>query len=165
MLGQPRPPPTRGRSDRSRVTRCTIDYGSNSMRVEQVLTMPTPHRAAVARRSLANSARCSSSEVHSRGTKPPAAGAQTPTVQPQPAAAASGCYGCGPPRRRASMKAAASNARVRNVANGAELTFTVGGRYPIVASINKMNQVERVTRAPAQRRARRHAGRHHLLGV
>ena len=43
------------------------------------------------------------------------------------------------------IKAAAGNARVRDGANGAELTFTVGGRYPVVALINKMNQVERVT--------------------
>jgi glyoxylase-like metal-dependent hydrolase (beta-lactamase superfamily II) len=75
---------------------------------------------------------------------PPAAGAQGPGAQPQPAAAAERLLWMWAATPQGPIKAATSNARVRNVANGAELTYTVGGRYPMVATINKMNQVERV---------------------
>ena len=123
-----------------------VDYGSNSMRLEQVITMPTPQP----RGGGAPFAGEQRQVQFVRGAfawneTPPAAGAQTPGVQPQPAAAAERLLWMWAASPQGPIKAAAGNARVRDVANGAELTFTVGGRYPVVALINKMNQVERVT--------------------
>ena len=123
-----------------------VDYGSNSMRLEQVITMPTPQP----RGGGAPFAGEQRQVQFVRGAfawneTPPAAGTQTPGVQPQPAAAAERLLWMWAASPQGPIKAAAGNARVRNVANGAELTFTVGGRYPVVALINKMNQIERVT--------------------
>jgi glyoxylase-like metal-dependent hydrolase (beta-lactamase superfamily II) len=123
-----------------------VDYGSNSMRVEQVLTMPTPQP----RGGGAPFAGEQRQVQFVRGAfawneTPPAAGTQTPGVQPQPATAAERLLWMWAATPQGPIKAAAGNARVRSVATGAEVTFTVGGRYPIVAAINKMNQVERVT--------------------
>ena len=123
-----------------------IDYSSNSMRLEQVLTMPTPQP----RGGGAPFAGEQRQVQFVRGAfawneGPPAAGSQTPSIQPQPAAAAERLLWMWAATPQGPIKAAAGNAQVRSVANGAEVTFTVGGRYPIVALINKMNQIERVT--------------------
>ena len=78
-----------------------IDYGSNSMRLEQVLTMPTPQPRGGGAAVRANNVRCSSSGSASRGTK-----GRQPPVHRHPAFSRSrlplpsGCCGCGPPRRR-----------------------------------------------------------------
>lgn len=123
-----------------------VDYGSNSMRLEQVLTMPTPQPrgggapfAGEQRQVQFVRGAFAWNEV------PPAAGAQTPGVAAQPAAAAERLLWMWAATPQGPIKAAAGNARVRDVANGTEVTFTVGGRYPVVALINKMNQIERVT--------------------
>jgi len=123
-----------------------LDYGSNAMRVEQVLTMPVPQP----RGGGAPFAGEQRQVQFVRGAfawneTPPAAGSQTPGIQPQPAAATERLLWMWAASPQGPIKAAASNARVRSVANGSEVTFTVGGRYPVVAFINKMNQVERVT--------------------
>jgi hypothetical protein len=41
------------------------------------------------------------------------------------------------------LKGTGTNTPTRPVADGAELTYTVGGRYPLSVHINKMNQVGR----------------------
>jgi glyoxylase-like metal-dependent hydrolase (beta-lactamase superfamily II) len=123
-----------------------LDYGSNSMRVEQVLTMPVPQPRGGG--APFNGEQRQVQFVRGGfawNETPPAAGSQTPGVQPQPAAAVERLLWMWAASPQGPIKAAASNARVRSVANGSELTFTVGGRYPVVAFINKMNQVERVT--------------------
>jgi glyoxylase-like metal-dependent hydrolase (beta-lactamase superfamily II) len=123
-----------------------VDYGSNSMRVEQVLTMPTPQPRGGGAPFVGEQRQVQFVRgAFAWNETPPAAGAQTPGVQPQPGAAAERLLWMWAATPQGPIKAAAGNARVRDVANGAELTFTVGGRYPIVALINKMNQVERVT--------------------
>jgi glyoxylase-like metal-dependent hydrolase (beta-lactamase superfamily II) len=122
-----------------------VDYGSNSMRLEQVLTMPTPQPRGGGAPFVGEQRQVQFVRgAFAWNEVPPAAGAQTPGVQPQPAAAAERLLWMWAATPQGAIKAAAGNARVRNVANGAELTFTVGGRYPVVALINKMNQVERV---------------------
>jgi len=122
-----------------------IDYGSNSMRVEQVLTMPTPQPRGGGAPFVGEQRQVQFVRgAFAWNEVPPAAGAQGPGVQPQPGAAAERILWMWAASPQGPIKAAAGNARVRNVANGAELTFTVGGRYPVVALINKMNQIERV---------------------
>ena len=122
-----------------------LDYGSNSMRVEQVLTMPTPQPRGGGAPFVGEQRQVQFVRgAFAWNEVPPAAGAQTPGVQPQPAAAAERLLWMWAASPQGPIKAAASNARVRTVANGTEVTFTVGGRYPVVALINKMNQVERV---------------------
>jgi glyoxylase-like metal-dependent hydrolase (beta-lactamase superfamily II) len=123
----------------------SIDYGSNSMRVEQVLTMPTPQP----RGGGAPFAGEQRQVQFVRGAfawneTPPAAGSQTPGIQPQPAAAVERILWLWAATPQGSIKGAASNARVRTVASGAEVSFTVAARYPVAALVNKMNQVERV---------------------
>ena len=122
-----------------------VDYGSNSMRVEQVLTMPTPQPRGGGAPFVGEQRQVQFVRgAFAWNETPPAPGTQPPAVQPQPAAAAERLLWMWAASPQGSIKAAASNARVRNVANGAELTYTVGGRYPMVAFINKMNQIERV---------------------
>ena len=128
VLGQP---PTAGEAWPVRPIKSYqvyIDYGSNSMRVEQVLTMPTPQP----RGGGAPFAGEQRQVQFVRGAfawneRPPAAGAQEPGVQPQPAAAAERFLWMWAASPQGPIKAAAGNARVRSVANGAEITFTVGG--------------------------------------
>lgn len=123
-----------------------VDYGSNSMRVEQVLTMPTPQPRGGGAPFVGEQRQVQFVRgAFAWNEGPPAAGSQTPSIQPQPAAAAERLLWMWAATPQGPIKAAAGNAQVRNVANGAEVTFTVGGRYPIVALINKMNQIERVT--------------------
>jgi glyoxylase-like metal-dependent hydrolase (beta-lactamase superfamily II) len=122
-----------------------VDYGGNSMRVEQVLTMPTPQPRGGGAPFVGEQRQVQLVRgAFAWNETPPAAGAQTPGAQPQPAAAAERLLWMWAATPQGPIKAAAGNARVRNVASGAELTYTVGGRYPMVATINKMNQVERV---------------------
>jgi glyoxylase-like metal-dependent hydrolase (beta-lactamase superfamily II) len=122
-----------------------VDYGSNSMRVEQVLAMPTPQPRGGGAPFVGEQRQVQLVRGgFAWNETPPAAGAQAPGAQPQPAAAAERLLWMWAATPQGPIKAATSNARVRNVANGAELTYTVGGRYPMVATINKMNQVERV---------------------
>jgi glyoxylase-like metal-dependent hydrolase (beta-lactamase superfamily II) len=122
----------------------TLDYGSGSMRVEQVLTMPTPQprgggapfngeqrQVQVVRGAFAwNEA-------------PAAAGAQGSVAQPQPAAAAERILWMWMASPQGLLKGTGTNTPTRAVADGADLAYTVGGRYPLVVHINKMNQVDR----------------------
>jgi hypothetical protein len=122
-----------------------VDYGSNSMRVEQVLTMPTPQPRGGGAPFAGEQRQVQLVRgAFAWNETSPAAGAQAPGAQPQPAGAAERRLWMWAATPQGPIKAAAGNARVRNVANGAELTYTVGGRYPMVATINNMNQVERV---------------------
>ena len=77
-----------------------IDYGSNSMRLEQVLTMPTPQPRGGGAPSLANNVRCSSSRAFAWNEGPPAAGSRHPAFSRSRLPLPSGCCGCGRPRRR-----------------------------------------------------------------
>jgi len=125
--------------------RVSLDYGTNAMRLEQVLTMPTPQPRGGGAPFVGEQRQVQLVRgAFAWNEVPPAAGAQTPGVQPQPAAAVERMLWMWAASPQGPIKAVASNAQVRNVANGAELRFTVGGRYPVVALINKMNQIERM---------------------
>ena len=119
VLGQPptaaEPWPLRP----SRATRSSLDYGTNSMRVEQVITMPTPQP----RGGGAPFAGEQRQVQFVRGAfawneMPPAAGAQTPGVQPQPAAAAERLLWMWAASPQGPIKAAAGNARVATAPTG-----------------------------------------------
>jgi glyoxylase-like metal-dependent hydrolase (beta-lactamase superfamily II) len=123
----------------------SLDYGTNAMRVEQVLTMPTPQpRGGGAPFNGEQRQVQFVRGAFAWNETPPPAGAQTPGVQPQPTAAAERLLWMWAASPQGPIKAAGSNARVRDAASGAEVTYTVGGRYPMLAVINKAGQIERV---------------------
>jgi glyoxylase-like metal-dependent hydrolase (beta-lactamase superfamily II) len=121
----------------------TLDYLNGGMRIEQVQTMPTPQP----RGGGAPFAGEQRQVLYSRGAfawnEAPGQGGAAPTMNPQPAASAERViwtWGAAP---QGLIKAAGA-AATRNVANGAEFSFTVGGRYRMVALINKANHIDRV---------------------
>jgi glyoxylase-like metal-dependent hydrolase (beta-lactamase superfamily II) len=120
----------------------TLDYLNGAMRVEQTLTMPTPQpRGGGA--PFAGEQR----QIHySRGAfawneAPGQGGAATTT--PQRAASAERVIWMWAAAPHGLIKAAGA-APTRSTPNGAEFSFTVGGRYRMVALINKANQIDRV---------------------
>lgn len=120
-----------------------IEYGTNSMRVEQVLTMPTP-----APRGGGAAINGEQRQIqYVRGayawneTQP--AGGGAPTFQPQPAASAERVLWLWAATPQGALKAAGATL-AKPVADGAQIELTVGGRYPLHVHINKMNQVDRV---------------------
>ena len=121
-----------------------IDYNSGAMRVEQVLTMPTP-----APRGGGGAITGEQRQVqYVRGafawneTPPPAAGG-APTFTAVPNAAADRIVWMWSATPQGALKAAGATL-ARPVTDGAEIQLTVGGRYPLHVHINKLNQVDRV---------------------
>ena len=120
-----------------------IDYNTHSMRIEQVLTMPTP-----APRGGGGAITGEQRQVqfvrgaYAWGETVPAGGGAA-TTQPQPNAAVERLLWMWALTPQGALKGAGTTA-ARPVADGAELSYTVGGRYPINVHINKMNQVDRV---------------------
>ena len=120
-----------------------IEYVTNSMRIEQVVTMPTP------------APRCGGAAItgeqrqvqYVRGayawneTQP--AGGGAPTFQSQPAASAERVLWLWAATPQGALKAAGATL-AKPVADGAQIELTVGGRYPLHVHINKLNQVDRV---------------------
>jgi glyoxylase-like metal-dependent hydrolase (beta-lactamase superfamily II) len=122
----------------------TLDYGTGSMRVEQVLTMPTPQPrggggAITGEQRQVQFVR----GAFAWNENPAAAGGQGTVAQPQPAAAADRLLWMWMASPQGLVKGTGTNTPTRPVADGAELTYTVGGRYPLSVHINKMNQVDR----------------------
>jgi glyoxylase-like metal-dependent hydrolase (beta-lactamase superfamily II) len=121
----------------------SLDYGTGAMRLEQVLTMPTPQprgggapfvgeqrQVQLVRGAFAWN------EVAGQGGAVQA--------NPQPNAAADRLTWMWMSSPHGLLKAAGTTA-ARPVADGAELSYTVGGRLALRVHINKMNQVDRAT--------------------
>jgi glyoxylase-like metal-dependent hydrolase (beta-lactamase superfamily II) len=120
-----------------------IESGTNSMRIEQVLTMPTP-----APRGGGGAINGEQRQIqYVRGayawneTQP--AGGGAPTFQAQPAASTERVLWLWAVTPHGALKAAGATL-AKPVADGAQIELTVGGRYPLQVHINKMNQVDRV---------------------
>ena len=120
-----------------------IEYVTNSMRIEQVVTMPTP-----APRGGGAAITGEQRQVqYVRGayawneTQP--AGGGAPTFQSQPAASAERVLWLWAATPQGALKAAGATL-AKPVADGAQIELTVGGRYPLHVHINKLNQVDRV---------------------
>ena len=121
--------------------RIGLDYGTGSMRVEQVLTMPAP-----APRGGGGAIAGEQRQVQFvRGAfawneaTPP--GGNAPAATPQPAAAYERLLWMWMASPQGLLKAAGTTS-ARPVADGAEVAYTVGGRYALRVHINKMNQVD-----------------------
>jgi glyoxylase-like metal-dependent hydrolase (beta-lactamase superfamily II) len=120
-----------------------IEYGPGAMKIEQVLTMPTPAPrgggvafAGEQRQVLFVRGAYAWSE------NPPAGGgAATPAAQPQ--AAAERLIWAWAITPQGALKAAGATLS-KPVADGAQIELTVGGRYPLHVHINKLSQVDRV---------------------
>jgi glyoxylase-like metal-dependent hydrolase (beta-lactamase superfamily II) len=123
----------------------TIDYGSGAMRVEQVLTMPVPAPRGGGGAIVGEQRQVQLVRGAYAWNEPPApAGGAAPPPQPQPAAAVERVIWMWASTPQGVLKAAAGTSG-RAVAGGTELAFTLGGRHGVVARINKMNQVERLS--------------------
>jgi glyoxylase-like metal-dependent hydrolase (beta-lactamase superfamily II) len=123
----------------------SIDYGSGAMRVEQVLTMPSPAPRGGGGAITGEQRQVQLVRGAYAWNEPPApSGGAVPPPQPQPAAAVERVLWMWASTPQGVLKAASGNTATRSVANGTELTFTLAARYPVVALINKMNQVEKV---------------------
>ena len=121
-----------------------LDYGSGSMRIEQVLTMPVPQpRGGGAPFNGEQRQVQFVRGAYAWNENPAPAGAQGTVAQPQPAAAAERLLWMWAVTPQGLLKGTGTNTPTRPVADGAELTYTVGGRYPLSVHINKMNQVDR----------------------
>ena len=120
-----------------------IEYGSNSMRIEQVLTMPTPapRGGGVAINGEQRQIQYVRGAYAWNETQPAGGGAAT--VQSQPAASAERVLWLWAITPQGALKAAGATL-AKPVADGAQIELTVGGRYPLHVHINKMNQVDRV---------------------
>ena len=119
----------------------SLDYGTGSMRVEQVLTMPTPAPrggggAFTGEQRQVQLVRGAYAWAETTG--------QGGAVQTnaQPANAADRLMWMWMASPQGLLKAAGTSAS-RPVADGAELAYTVGGRLSLRVHINKMNQVDR----------------------
>ena len=123
----------------------SLDYGTGSMRVEQVLTMPAPAPRGGGGAFAGEQRQVQLVRGAFAWNEPQAAaGAAAPAPQPQPAAAAERLLWMWAASPQGVLKAGAGNTRIRTTPTGAELSFTVGGRYRMVGHVNKANQVEKV---------------------
>jgi glyoxylase-like metal-dependent hydrolase (beta-lactamase superfamily II) len=122
----------------------SIDYGSGAMRVEQVMTMPTPQPRGGGVPIVGEQRQIQLVRGAYAWNEVPGAAGAAPTLQPQPAAAIERVIWMWASTPHGVLKAAAGT-NGRAVTGGTELTFTLGGRHGVVARINKMNQVERLS--------------------
>ena len=120
-----------------------IEYAPGAIRIDQVLTMPTPAPRGGGG-AIAGEQR---QVLFVRGayawSENPPAGGGTPTPAPQPQAAAERLVWAWASTPQGALKAAGATL-AKPVADGAEIQLTVGGRYPLHVHINKLNQVDRV---------------------
>jgi glyoxylase-like metal-dependent hydrolase (beta-lactamase superfamily II) len=118
----------------------SIDYGAQAARIEQVRTMPVPQP----RGGGAPFAGDQRQVLFVRGafawTEAPGQGGAV-TTNAQPAAAYERILWMWMASPHGLLKAAGTTA-AKPVADGAELAYTVGGRYSLRVHINKMNQVD-----------------------
>lgn len=143
LLGQP---PSAGEGWPIRLIKTykvSLDYAGDSMRVEQVLTMPIPdpRGGGVSFNGDQRQVQMSKGTVAWNETAP-AAGSQTTGVQPQPGAAAERLIWRLAVTPQGLLKGVGSDARVQASGGGTQVTFTAGGRR-VVAFINKANEIER----------------------
>jgi glyoxylase-like metal-dependent hydrolase (beta-lactamase superfamily II) len=122
----------------------TIDYGSGAMRVDQVMTMPTPQPRGGGVPIVGEQRQVQLVRGAYAWNEVPGAAGTAPTVQPQPAAAIERVIWMWASTPQGVLKAAAGT-NGRAVTGGTELAFTLGGRHGVVARINRMNQVERLS--------------------
>lgn len=122
----------------------SLDYGTQSMRVEQVLTMPTPQPRGGGAPFAGEQRQVQLVRGAFAWNETQAPGAAAPTPQPQPAAAAERLLWMWMASPQGLLKAAGT-AAARPVADGAELAYTVGGRLAMRVHINKQSQVDWVT--------------------
>ncbi len=124
----------------------SIDYGSGAMRVEQVLTMPSPAPRGGGGAFAGEQRQIQLVRGAYAWNEPPApaGGGAAPPPQPQPAASVERVLWMWASTPQGALKAASGSTSTRSVAGGTELAFTLAARYPVVALINKMNQVEKV---------------------
>ena len=120
-----------------------IDYGSGAMRVEQVLTMPTPTPRGGGGAISGEQRQIQYVRGAFAWNETPAAGGGAATIAPAPNAAAERLIWMWSATPQGALKAAGATL-AKPVADGAEIQLTVGGRYPLHVHINKMNQVDRV---------------------
>src|SRR5687767_2361437 len=118
-----------------------IDYGSGSMRVEQVLTMPSPAPRGGGG-AIAGEQRQVQFVRGAFAWNETAGQGGAPQTAPQPNAAADRIMWMWMASPQGLLKAAGTTPS-RAVADGAELSYTVGGRLALRVHINKMNQVDR----------------------
>ena len=120
-----------------------IEYGPGAIRIEQVLTMPTP-----APRGGGGAITGEQRQVlfvrgaYAWSENPPAGGGAA-TPAPQPQAAAERLVWAWAATPQGALKAAGATL-AKPVADGAQIELTVGGRYPLHVHINTLNQVDRV---------------------
>jgi hypothetical protein len=143
VLGQP---PTATEPWPARIVKsytAEIEYVTNSMRIEQVLTMPTPapRGGGVAINGEQRQIQYVRGAFAWNETQP--AGGGAPTFQSQPAASAERVLWLWAATPQGALKAAGATL-AKPVADGAQIELTVGGRYPLHVHINKLNQVDRV---------------------
>ena len=119
-----------------------IDYNRGAMRVEQVLTMPTPQPRGGGAPFVGEQRQVQLVRGAFAWNEAPGQGGAVQTTA-QPAAAADRLMWMWMASPQGLLKAAGTTAS-RPVADGAELLYTVGGRLSLRVHINKMNQVDRV---------------------
>ena len=120
-----------------------IDYGTHSMRIEQVLTMPTPPPRGGGGVITGEQRQVQYVRGAYAWSETQPAGGGAPTFQSQPNAAVERLVWMWAATPQGALKGAGVTP-ARPVADGGEIAYTVGGRYPIQVHINKMNQVDRV---------------------
>jgi glyoxylase-like metal-dependent hydrolase (beta-lactamase superfamily II) len=121
----------------------SLDYGIGGMRLEQVLTMPTPQPRGGGAPFVGEQRQVQLVRGAFAWNEAPGQGGAVQTT-PQPNAAADRLTWMWMASPHGLLKAAGTTA-ARPVADGAELSYTVGGRLALRVHINKMNQVDRAT--------------------
>jgi glyoxylase-like metal-dependent hydrolase (beta-lactamase superfamily II) len=120
-----------------------LEYGPGAMKIEQVLTMPTPAPRGGGG-AIAGEQR---QVLFVRGayawSENPPAGGGAATPAPQPQAAVERLIWAWAATPQGALKAAGATL-AKPVADGAQIELTVGGRYPFHVHINKLSQVDRV---------------------
>jgi glyoxylase-like metal-dependent hydrolase (beta-lactamase superfamily II) len=119
----------------------SLDYGTQSMRVEQVLTMPTPQPRGGGAPFTGEQRQVQLVRGAFAWNETPGQGGATQTTA-QPATAQERITWMWMASPHGLLKAAGTTAS-RPVADGAEISYTVGGRLGLRVHINKMNQVDR----------------------
>jgi len=120
-----------------------IEYGTNSMRIEQLLTMPTPAPRGGGAAITGEQRQLQYVRGAYAWNETQPAGGGAPTFQSQPAASAERVLWLWAATPQGALKAAGATL-AKPVADGAQIELTVGGRYPLHVHINKLNQVDRV---------------------
>ena len=119
----------------------SLDYGTGSMRVEQVLTMPAPQPRGGGAAFAGEQRQVQLVRGAFAWNEAPGQGG-APQTTAQPNAVADRIMWMWMASPHGLLKAAGTTA-ARPVADGAELSYTLGGRLALRVHINKANQVDR----------------------